>query len=188
MATQQNFAIAPDQYLAQERQADTKSEYYQGEIVLLAGASERHNTIVANVLGELRTQLKGRPCKVYPSDMRLRVKKPGSYTYPDVMVCEKREFDDQQKDTLLNPTIILEVLSETTEDIDRGRKFDNYRQIGSLKEYLLISQDDYSIEQYVRKNGNQWLFTETKGLNETVHLDSISCVLSLSEVYDKAEE
>jgi Uma2 family endonuclease len=188
MATQTKVRHTPEEYLAFERKAEHKSEYFGGEIFAMSGASERHNLIVTNLVGELRAQLKGRPCKTYSSDMRVKVAPTGLYTYPDVMVvCDKTLFDDEQEDTLLNPSVIIEVLSKSTEGYDRGEKFAHYRKLESLTDYLLVSQTKYRIEHYVRQPDNQWLLSETEGLDNTLPISSINCVLSLTEVYDKVE-
>jgi Uma2 family endonuclease len=178
----------PQEYLALERQAPYKSEYYAGEIFALAGASRWHNLIVANVIGELRSQLKGRPCVTYPSGLRVKVDPAGLYTYPDVtVVCGEAHFEDAQQDTLLTPTLIVEVLSESTEAYDRGGKFAHYRKLESLQEYVLISQTKPLIEHYVRQPDHHWLFAEADKLTDTLHLPSIGCHLALSEVYDKVD-
>ncbi len=175
-------------YLAQERDAETKSEYYAGQVYAMSGASEAHNLIVWNVSGELRSRLKKRPCRGYPSDMRVKVSPTGLYTYPDVtVVCGKPEFDDKRKDTLLNPTVIIEVLSESTEAYDRGKKFSHYRTLESLAEYLLIAQDAVAIDRYVRQPDGRWLLTAYRGLKAVAMIEAIDCELSLAEVYDKVE-
>ena len=180
--------LTPQAYLAQERDAETKSEYYAGQVYAMSGASEAHNLIVWNVGGELRSRLKKRPCKGYPSDMRVKVSPTGLYTYPDVtVVCGKPEFDDKRKDTLLNPTVIIEVLSESTEAYDRGKKFAHYRTLESLAEYLLIAQDAVAIDDYVRQLGGGWMLTAYRGLKAVAMIDAIDCELPLAEVYDKVE-
>ena len=139
MSLQPKPRLTPEDYLALERSADFKSEYFDGEIFAMTGASEPHNTIVANTLSEIRQQLKKRPCKVYANDMRVKVDPTGLYTYPDVVVvCGKARLEDAHLDTLLNPTLIVEVLSDSTEAYDRGRKFEHYRKLESLAEYVLI--------------------------------------------------
>jgi Uma2 family endonuclease len=184
--TQQHYT--PEEYLVLERQAQCKSEYNAGEIFAMAGASRWHNLIVANVIGELRSQLKGRPCTTYPSDMRVKVSPTGLYTYPDVtVVCGEAQFEDNQQDTLLNPTLIVEVLSESTEAYDRGGKFAHYRKLTPLMEYVLITQTKPHIEHYVRQPDNRWLLAEADSLHDTVHLASIDCQLALVEVYDKVD-
>jgi Uma2 family endonuclease len=188
MSSQAKQPYTPEEYLALERQAQYKSEYYAGEIFAMAGASRWHNLIVANVIGELRSQLKGRPCTTYPSDMRVKISPTGLYAYPDVtVVCGEAQFEDTQQDTLLNPTLIVEVLSETTEAYDRGSKFAHYRKLTSLQEYVLITQTKPHVEHYVRQPDNRWLLAEADSVHDTVHLPSIDCHLALSEVYDKVD-
>ena len=143
-----------------------------------------------NLLGvrELGNRLRGRACRVLPSDMRVKVSPTGLYTYPDVVVvCDQPQFADEQRDTLLNPTLIVEVLSESTKDYDRGEKFEHYRMLPSLSEYVLIAQDKYHVEHFVRQPDNRWLLSETNLLEDTIHLSSIACDLALAEVYDKVE-
>jgi Uma2 family endonuclease len=188
MSSQAQKRYTPEEYLALERQAQCKSEYYAGDIFALAGASRWHNLIVANVVGELRSQLKGRPCTTYPSDMRVKISPTGLYTYPDVIVvCGAAQFEDNQQDTLLNPTLIVEVLSESTEAYDRGGKFAHYRKLASLMEYVLIAQTKPHIEHYVRQPDNRWLLSEADTPHDTIHLPSIDCHLALAEVYDKVD-
>jgi Uma2 family endonuclease len=188
MASQTKLRYTPEEYLALERGAEGKSEYYGGEIFALGGASERHNLITGNILVALHIQFRGRPCKVYSSDMRVKVNSTGLYIYPDVVaLCGQSRFDDEQKDTLLNPTLIIEVLSKSTEAYDRGNKFEHYRKIDSLTEYLLVSQDKHHIDHYVRQPDNQWLLSEVGSLDDTISLPSVDCVLALAEVYDKVE-
>lgn len=188
MSSQAQKHYTPEEYLALERQAQCKSEYYAGEIFAMAGASRWHNLIVTNVLRELSLQLKGRPCTTYPSDMRVKVSPTGLYTYPDVtVVCGEAQFEDNQQDTLLNPTLIVEVFSESTEAYDRGGKFAHYRKLTSLMEYVLITQTKPHIEHYLRQPDNRWLLSEADSLHDTIHLPSIDCRLVLAEVYDKVD-
>ena len=188
MTSQAQTRYTPEEYLALERQAQCKSEYYAGEIFAMAGASRWHNLIVTNVLRELSLQLKGRPCTTYPSDMRVKVSPTGLYTYPDItVVCGEARFEDNQQDTLLNPTLIVEVLSESTEAYDRGGKFAHYRKLASLMEYVLITQTKPHIEPYLRQPDNRWLLAEADSLSDTIHLPSIECHLALAEVYDKVD-
>lgn len=178
--------LTPEEYLALERKADIKSEYVDGEMFAMSGASRWHNLITGNLTGELRTQLKGRPCESYPNDQRVHIPATGLYTYPDVVVvCGEPRFEDEQLDTLLNPRVLIEVLSPTTESYDRGKKFEHYQSIDSLAEYLLVDQTRARVEHYVRQDGNQWLLTVLEGLDATVTLPSIQCELALAEVYDK---
>jgi len=188
MSFQTTPTYSPQQYLAIERDAKEKHEYLNGEIFALAGASERHNLITGNLFASIHAQTKGTPCKVYSSDMRIKVSGTGLYTYPDVVaLCGEAHFDDEQRDTLLNPNLIIEVISKSTEGYDRGEKFAHYRRIESLAEYLLISQDQYRIEQYVRQPDNQWLMSEVANLEESIELPSIKCKLLLSDVYDRVQ-
>jgi Uma2 family endonuclease len=178
--------LSPEEYLAIERKAKFKSEYFDGEMFAMAGASRKHNLIAGSVGARLTTQLDDRDCEVYISDMRVKVSPTGLYTYPDVVVvCGEPRFEDAEVDTLLNPKVLFETLSESTEGYDRGKKFEHYRTIASLAEYVLIAQDKPHIEHYVRQAGNQWLLSETSNLNDTIQLPSIECQLALSEIYRK---
>lgn len=177
--------ITPEQYLELERQAEYKSEYFAGEIFAMAGASPEHNLISGNVFGTLWSQLRNSPCTPYGSDQKVRATKE-LYTYPDLtIVCGEPEFGGTDKDVLLNPMLIVEVLSPTTEAWDRGGKFEQYRQRESLQEYVLVSQVRPLIERYARQASGQWMLTEAKGLEAVLALPSIECDLSLSEVYRK---
>ncbi len=177
----------PAEYLALERKADRKSEYLNGQIFAMSGASRRHNQITVNIAGELGAQLRGRPCFAFVSDMRTKVPMTGTYAYPDVVaLCEEPVFEDPHLDTLLNPNVIVEVLSDSTEAFDRGEKFSHYRRIPSLTDYVLIDQRKVRVEHYVRRN-TQWVLTEIDDPNDTVELDSIGCSLSLRDIYDKVE-
>ena len=188
MSSQPQHPYTPEEYLALERKAKDKSEYFAGEIFAMSGASRQHNLIVANVVATLHGQFRNRPCEVYASDMRVKASPTGLYTYPDVVaLCGEPQFDDEQKDTLLNPTVIIEVLSSSTEAYDRGDKFGHYRKLASLTEYVLISQEKLHIEHYVRQPDNQWLLSEASSPQDTVRLPSINGVLVLAEVYDKVE-
>jgi Uma2 family endonuclease len=172
MATLAQQRLTAAEYLAIERAAEYKSEFYNGEMFAMAGASEEHNLITSNVIREPSTQVKGRPWRVYPNDMRVKVSETGLYTYPDVtVVCGDRKLEDDRRDTLLNPTLIVEVLSPPTEAYDRGERFAQYRRLASLREYLLIAQDRPRIERYTRQGeGDQWLLTEVSGLHSSVSL------------------
>jgi Uma2 family endonuclease len=181
--------LTPKEYLEIERRAEIRSEYLDGEMFTMAGASIRHNAIVANLIGELRQKLKGRSCQVFPSDLRLHIPATGLYTYADiVVVCGEPRLEDDHLDTLLNPILIIEVLSPTSEAYDRGKKFEHYRSVESFVEYLLVSQDEPRIEQYLRQPAGRWLFTAVAGLEAAISLPSIQCELSLAEVYDKVPD
>jgi Uma2 family endonuclease len=181
--------LTPAEYLAIERTADYKSEFYAGEMFAMAGGSREHNLIAGNVLRHLGNQLEQRPCEVYPSDMRVKVSESGLYTYPDVVVaCGEPQFEDDDVDTLLNPTLIVEVLSRTTEAYDRGDKFEQYRRLPSLDEYVLIAQDQYRVERYLRQSGSEaWVFTSFSDLHSTVPFSSIGCELTVAQIYQKVK-
>ncbi|MGB9179602.1 MAG: Uma2 family endonuclease [Pyrinomonadaceae bacterium] len=188
MSTQPHNFISPEEYLALERQAEYKSEYFDGVVFAMSGASIRHNTIAANVIIEIGQQLRGRPCRALPSDMKVRMPDSRKFFYPDVsVVCGEPQFHDKRTDVILNPTLIVEVLSESTAAFDRGDKFQAYQQIESLREYLLISQDKHVVEQFVRQTKEVWNYTATVGLESSLSLPSIECTLSLKAVYDKTE-
>ena len=184
MSTQPKPFLTPEEYLASERAGDQKHEYYQGEVFAMGGARFEHVGIVSNLVISLGNQLQGGPCPVFSSDLRVKVSRTGLYTYPDVgVVCDQPQFDDQYNDTLLNPRVIIEVLSPSTESYDRGKKFVHYRSVESLAEYLLVSQDQPRIEQYIRQPNHDWLLHEAAELPGTIHLPSIDCDLRLSDVY-----
>jgi len=175
----------PEQYLALERKAEYKSEFVNGMIIAMAGVSRSHSLIVVNLARVVGLHLVGRPCEAHVSDMRVKVSPTGLYTYPDLAaVCGEAFFDDEHTDTLLNPTVIVEVLSPSTEAYDRGEKFAHYRRLESLHEYVLVSQDKVRIESFVRQ-GAQWLLSEASSLDEVVRLESIGCELVLRDIYDK---
>jgi Uma2 family endonuclease len=179
--------ISPEEYLEFERAAEAKHEYLDGAIYAMAGASLQHAEIVTNTLVSLLPQLRGSPNRVLISNMRVKVSDTGLYTYPDILVVGGgAQLEDDHRDTLLNPTVIGEVLSPSTEAYDRGDKFAQYRRLCSLREYLLISQDRCRVEQYVRA-GEEWVLTEFTGPDARVPLESIGCALPLAEVYEQVE-
>ena len=180
--------LTPDEYLALERAAERKHEYIGGRVYEMSGASRAHILITLNVGAELRRHLRGRPCETYASEMRVRVSETGMYTYPDVVVaCGEPAFEDAHVDTLLNPTVIVEVLSPSTEAYDRGEKFSHYRRLASLREYVLIAQDRVRVEHYARQGerGEQWLLTELAGLGDALALPAIGCTLALADIYER---
>ena len=188
MQRQHSSYITREVYLDLERQSETKNEYWDGEIYAMAGASPQHTLIAANIIISLGSQLKGRPCRVHTSDLRVKVSPTGLYTYPDiVIVCGQPKYEDRQKDTLLNPTVVVEVLSKSTESTDRGVKFEHYRTVESLTDYLLISQDTASVEHRMRQPDDRWLLSIYQGLDSVVPILSIGCDLPLAEVYEKVE-
>ena len=179
--------LSPEEYLARERKALTKSEYRSGQVYALPGASRKHNIIAVHVSGELYIQLKERSFEIYTNDMRVKVSSTGTYTYPDVVVvCEEPQFEDSHFDTLLNPTVLIEVLSPSTAAYDRGEKFASYQKLDSLCEYVLISQDSVRVEHYLRQE-RTWDLTEFHSLLDVFRLVSIGCELSLQAIYAKVQ-
>lgn len=179
--------LIPEEYLALERKATIKSEYRDGGIHPMPRSNRAHNLVNGNISCGLRLQLKQRSCEVYACDMRLKVSAAGLYTYPDILVvCDEPRFEDDNFDILLNPTALFEVLSPSTEAYDRGTKFGYYRQLDSMHEYTLVSQDFMRVEHYLRHN-EQWILTEFGSPDDVVHLTSIDCELPLREVYAKVE-
>jgi Uma2 family endonuclease len=177
----------PEEYLALERKAEVKSEYFNGFITAMSGASRKHNLVAGNLYAEIHHQLRNRPCEAYMGDMRVRTSPTGLYTYPDVVVvCGEPVFLDDELDTLLNPTLVVEVLSRSTEEYDRGGKFEQYRTLKSLKEYVLVAQDQVLVERRT-KQGRKWTTTEYRSIEQTLVLESIGCAIPLREVYAKVK-
>lgn len=189
MSVPARYWVPVEEYLAQEALAVSKSEYFDGEIFAMAGAGLEHNLIAANVVWALRSQLENSPCRVVGSDQRVAVPETGLYTYPDVtVVCEEPEVAGPGRSTLLNPTLIVEVLSESTGAYDRGDKFAHYRRLSSLREYVLIASDRRRIERFTRQvDGTEWVLAECSDAAGALALPSMGCVLSLPEVYRKVE-
>lgn len=176
------------EYLTRERLADFKSEYLRGETFAMAGATYEHTLVKDNMAGEARSQLKDGPCRVLTSDMRVKVDRTGLYTYPDVViVCEKPQFEDDVFDTLLNPRVLIEVLSDSTERYDRGAKFGHYRQLPTVQEYVLIAQDRPLVERYVRQADDSWLLTAFSDMAQTFGFTSIPVKIALAEIYRGVE-
>jgi Uma2 family endonuclease len=188
VSTQPETFLTPEQYLEIERRAERKSEYYNGEMFAMAGAREAHNLLVANLVGELGQQLRSRPCRVYLSNMRVRVTGTGLYTYPDVItVCGEPSFLGDQRDTLLNPDLLVEVLSPSTEAYDRGRKFEQYKAIESLREYLLVASDRIHADLYTRQPDGRWLLTSADTMEDSLVLESVGAQLRLADLYEKVD-
>lgn len=182
MTTVADRLYTREEYLAIERAAETKSEYIDGRIVAMAGATERHIVIAGNVFAELRARFRGGPCRAYANEMRVRIERGNRYAYPDVSaVCGERRFEDGVLDTLLNPTLVVEVLSDSTEAYDRGDKFAGYRALESLREYVLVAQN--RVERYQRQ-GDVWVYSALDDLSQTLELDSVGCAIPLTEIYE----
>ncbi len=179
--------LTPEEYLVMEREADFKSEFRNGNIVMMPGASRQHNLITVNIASGLHIQLINRACEVYTNDMRVKVSESGLYTYPDVVVvCDEPRFEDGYFDTLLNPTVIVEVLSPSTENYDRNEKFMSYQAFESLQEYILISQHGIHVEQYMRQEDG-WILREYSSLDDMFQIASIECQLALRAIYAKVQ-
>lgn len=188
MSAQRKTLFSPEQYLERERKAEFKSEYYAGEMYAMAGATEAHVLIVSNLTFEFVSQFRRRPCKTYATDMKVRIDASGLYAYPDVvLICGDPEFTDGRQDTLLNPQVIIEVLSPSTAAYDRGEKFLHYRLLPSLTDYLLVSQNAMRVEHYARQADGTWLLTDASGPEGEVVLASVGCRLRLADIYDKVD-
>ena len=175
----------PEEYLAWERLQPEKHEFHDGEVFDMAGATFEHNQIVANVAGELRAVLRQKPCRVCASDLRVKIPATGLYTYPEAsVVCGRPQFEDDKLDTLLNPLVLVEVLSESTEDYDRGTKFTNYRSIASFRDYVVISTDQVLVEYHTRRDDGSWVLREIKA-GERFTLESVGCEIAVDELYLK---
>ena len=176
--------LTEEEYLRIERAAEFKSEFYDGRMYAMSGGSSAHALIIPNLAAELRQALKKKSCAVYVTELRLRITARSSYTYPDIaVVCGAPAFADDQKDTLLNPNVLVEVLSPSTEAHDRGLKFSQYRQIESLQEYGLVSQSEPRVEIFRRQASGEWLLSESIGIEASVRFESIGCQVALSEIY-----
>ncbi|GAA4006749.1 Uma2 family endonuclease [Hymenobacter fastidiosus] len=188
MSAQPKPYITPEEYLATERDAEFKSLYYQGEVFAMSGASRAHNLLVSNLIISLGSRI-GDRCSVFPSDMRVHVAANGLYTYPDVsVVCGEEEYlDEAYLDTLLNPVVLVEVLSKSTAKGDRSSKFLLYKSIPSLQQYVLVDSQRVSIAVYSRAAAGSWLFQEYQGLDAVLPLPALGLELPLAEVYRRLE-
>ena len=177
--------ISPEHYLEMERASDTKHEYYKGEVFAMSGASLPHNDIFHNVYGALTFFLKGKGCKPYGSDLRIHIPKDSLYTYPDIsIICGKPQTTDIFRDNIINPSVIIEILSKSTKDYDRGTKFTLYRSIKTLKEYILIDSTSVSVEIFTRQEDNSWILTEFKQQSDSFTITTISLTLYLKDIYE----
>lgn len=179
--------ISAAEYLRIERAATYRSQFYRGEMFAMAGGSPKHSLIKTNLSGSLWNRLRGHPCVVYDSDLRI-ASRNGLYTYPDAsVVCGELEFDDEHKDTVLNPTLIVEVLSKTSEALDRGKKFNHYRTFPALREYILVSQDEPMVQRFLRNDDDTWTLTAVSRMDQSLKLKSIDIELPLAEVFDRVD-
>jgi Uma2 family endonuclease len=180
--------LSEDEYLARERASQVKHEYVNGELIAMAGASPQHNVVAANIAGALRESLRNRPCLVLPSDQRVHVPATGLYAYPDVtVVCGRPEFHAKDNWVLLNPVVIFEVLSESTEAFDRGAKFAHYRHLASLTEYVLVAIGERRVEHYRRLDPAQWLLTSHETPDASLALPALGLDLPLAQIFEKLE-
>lgn len=180
--------LTPAEYLEIERPAEWKSEYFRGKMVEMPHPNYRHCLIVGNLMCELGNQLDKGPYEVLASMMRLRVAAIDFYTYPDIMVfCGRPQLDGDRRDIVLNPIVIAEVLSEPTQDYDRGEKFERYQHLPSLLEYVTVAQDAPRIEHWTRQPDDRWLLANYDGMDATIQLRSIGCTLPLAEIYDRID-
>lgn len=182
---QAKHLLTEAEYLALERAAlDVKSEFHDGEMFAMSGGTRWHSRIGTNLAREFGNKLRNHRCQPFNAELRVKIEATGLYTYPDLsIVCGEDLYVDDEMDSLTNPTVLIEVLSESTEGYDRGRKFEHYRQIPSLKEYLLVSQNDPRIEQFLRQESNEWLLRETSGIAGTLTLPSLEIAVSLAEIF-----
>lgn len=177
--------VTVEEYLAFERPAETRHEYRDGEIVAMPGASRLHNLIAGNFFYEIKARIRDQPCEVYSHDMRVCVEPDGLYTYPDVVaVCGEPRLLDAEQDTLLNPCLIVEVLSPSTEAYDRGLKFERYQRVESLREYVLVAQDRIAVERLAR-DGQRWVRTALRRPEDGLRLESIGCDVLVGAIYAK---
>lgn len=178
--------ITEEEYLKAEEKSLTKNEYYKGEIFAMAGASISHNRITRNTQTEIDIFLRDKSCEIFPSDLRIQVEANSLFTYPDLsIVCTDLEFYKKRKDTIRNPTVLIEVLSPSTQNYDRGEKFALYRDLPSLKEYILISSTKILIEKYTKQSDNEWIFTEFKKPTDQFEIESIGFLVTVEALYRK---
>lgn len=180
--------LAPEKYLAQERLAPFRCEYFNGEVYAMAGSSRSHNQIASNLVIVLGIKLKQAPCSIYFSDMKVKIAAVQKYTYPDIIICcDQQLFEDNEQDVLLNPIVIIEILSKSTESYDRGLKFFHYRMIESFQEYFLVAQHFYQVEHFWRQDQQQWIYSEFHNLDDQITLHSLNCSIQLREIYQKVD-
>jgi Uma2 family endonuclease len=187
MSTQPKTLLTPEEYLAIEREAPYKSEYYDGEMFAMAGVRAGHDLIAGNTHGELWSAFRSRPCRAHTSNMRVRTV-ARHYAYPDTSaVCGEPQYLDERRDTLLNPSLIVEVLSPSTEAYERGKKFELYQSIPSLREYLLLTSDRVHADLYVRQDSGLWLLSSVGELDGVLTIKSVAASLRLADLYEKVE-
>ena len=177
--------ISPEEYLEQEMAAVEKHEYYRGEVFGMSGASREHNEIYSNIFTDIGSKLKGKGCKPYGSDFRVHIPKNTLYTYPDIIIiCGDPELIDEKFGTVTNPSVIFELLSHSTRNYYKGEKFTLYRDIGSLKEYILVDTERIHVEKHIRREDNSWVLTDYRSLDEFFTIETVQVSLLLKDVYD----
>lgn len=187
MLAQLETPITPQEYLAFERQAEEKHEFVDGIIYAMSGASLRHNTIAWNISANLHFQFRGRNCQAMASDMRVKVNET-DYVYPDIVgLCGDVKLEDEQVDTLLNPTVIIEVLSKSTQNYDKNKKMALYQNLPTVQDYVLVAQDEYRVEHYQRKSQNQWLLTILTESAQILQLSSVNAEILFQDIYARVE-
>ncbi len=183
-APKYNF-ISQEEYLLAEREATEKHEYFQGEVFAMSGASLKHNFIAKNINILIPHYLKGQPCDLFGSDLRVHIPENSLYTYPDfTIICGKPETTDEKTDTITNPSVIIEILSKSTKEYDRGTKFNLYRNINTLQEYILIDSTSVSVEIFKRHSDNTWILTEFKQLSDQFVISTINLTILLNDLYE----
>jgi Uma2 family endonuclease len=188
VSTQLRIRVPAEEYLALERKAESRSEYFDGEMIPMAGVSLQHDRIVINLISELNGQFQDRPAEVHGPDFGVKVPRTGSYFYTDVsVVLGEPELEDENQDRLLNPRVIFEVLSPSTESYDRGPKFAHYRTMESLQEFILVSQTEPRVERYLRQDEMNWLYSEVTDPAGSLELASVACRVPLSRIYRKVD-
>jgi Uma2 family endonuclease len=184
MATLPKSFLTPEQYLEIESRAEYKSEYFEGQMFAMAGASPRHDSIVLNLILALSPNLRGQGCRMHSGDVRVHIPTTGLFTYPDLsLICAEPQFLATNPETLLNPSLIVEVLSPSTEAYDRGRKFEHYRTIQSLQEYLLVSSERISVDLFTRQPDGSWRLSSATALPDTLHLQTLDADLPIALIY-----
>lgn len=180
--------VSPEKYLEIERVSQEKHEYYNGEIFAMSGASKEHNIIAKNINTLVLPFLKGKSCDMFGSDLRVHIPKNSLFTYPDfTIICGKWETTDNEKDTVTNPSVLVEILSKSTKDYDRGTKFNLYRNIKTLKEYILIDSTKVSVEIFLKQENQKWILSEFKNLSDSFIISTIGLSLMLKDLYEDVD-
>ena len=188
VAYKQSRTFTPEEYLDLERKSHYKSEYLEGQIYAMSGGSLNHGATGANVIIAIGKRLPGTPCRIFSSNVKVRTTTDGLFTYPDAsIVCGDVRFHDDKQDVIVNPIVLVEVLSPSTEAYDRVGKWEQYQTIDSLQTYVLIAQHQARVEQYARQPNGDWLYSPVTGRNQSLYIASIDCTLALSEIYDRVE-